>query len=69
MKITAQNNIILSIIDNLENSILGKGILQKITYEMVSYGYSSTLTITVKDGFELSPEDIFWLGYQVGGDN
>ncbi len=69
MKITAQNNIILSIIDNLENSILGKGILQKITYEMVSYGYSSTLTITVKDGFELSLEDIFWLGHQVGGDN
>ncbi len=65
MMITAQDYIILSILEALEDSIQGKGIqlLCDVDYDLGIK--SSWIKFTRKDGKEFDPMDAFWLGFLV----
>ncbi len=63
--ITAQDYIILSILEALEDSIQGKGIklLCHIDYDLGIK--NSWVNFTPKDGSEFKQVDAFWLGFLV----
>lgn len=65
MKITAQDYIILAILEALDDSIQGKGLqlLCDIDYDLGTK--NSWIKFTRKDGKPLEPVDAFWLGYLV----
>lgn len=65
MKITAQDYIILAILDCLDDTIQGMGVrnICDVDYELNNNG--SWIEIKRKDGKEMEAKDAFWLGYLV----
>lgn len=66
--INSQNDDIDNVILALETCSVGEGMSVKYDVTRMDNGYSSTLTFTPKEGYEINPADFFWIGYYVGRD-
>lgn len=65
MMITAQDFIVLAILDALESSIQGQGMRMICTIDYNLGIKNSWIEFTRKDGKPLEAKDAFWLGYLV----
>lgn len=67
-KINAQTHIIDQIFETIETCTLGIAFKEDWNIERKDFEYGSTLYFSLKEGKELKPDLIFWIGYFSGQD-
>jgi hypothetical protein len=65
-KINGQTEIIDRVCEAIETSIMGADFKEDWNMERKDFVYGSTLYFSLKEGKEMKPDVIFWLGYHSG---
>ncbi len=65
MKISAQDYIILAILDAMETNTYSRSMRQLCNVKYSLTGKSPYIEFSRKDGRDLEPKDVFWLGFFV----